>query len=161
MNTIKIYTNDSEKRENVISGIMKDHVLTYEMLDMILGEYLGSGISRAVFVYKPDIRFVIKVEISSYSANILEWRTWHNFKEDKRISKWLCPIKDISTHGLFLIQKRAKKIEDTSLLPLKLPTFLSDIKSDNFGWIGKQLVMVDYTWLKLKAETKLRTVKWT
>lgn len=158
--TLNLYTTNEDKKRKAVLQITENKILNYELIQFILGDFIGMGVSRAVFTYKPDPKYVIKIEIANFGANWLEYQNWRNYKDVKDVGKWLCPIYDISENGLYMIQTKAKHIQDISKLPKKIPIFLGDIKSDNFGWIGKRLVCLDYAWINLDANTKLRNIKW-
>lgn len=115
----------------------------------ILGERLGSGISREVYVYRGNSNFVIKVETECTDRfqNIIEYTFWDQSHGCKEISKWLAPCVRISPHGMWMIQERTMPV---SLKELKrkyprVPIFLSDLKDTNWGKLPNgRIVCHDY-----------------
>jgi hypothetical protein len=114
-----------------------------EFKSLICGDKLGEGMSREVFVYRPDHRFVIKFENGARMfQNLVEWEAWSFLKGTKR-ARWFAPCHDISSAGSILIQERARPLIAKENL-LKVPKFLTDIKRDNFGVIDGKIVCFDY-----------------
>lgn len=125
----------------------KSPLLVDEIFDMVLGEHIGSGSFRDVFHYSVDPSYVIKVENSKgFGENWAEWRIW-NAVQHTEYAKWFAPTKSISENGKVLMQKKTKSFYSRSdkSVPDKIPAFFTDVKPDNFGWIGNQLVCHDYS----------------
>lgn len=116
-----------------------------ELEEFLCGRFLGGGIARKVYIYRPDDTFVIKIaeDKGGQSHNIIEWKIWDELKQVKSASKWLAPIVDVSDCGKYLIMKRAERGRKEDY-PKMVPHFFTDMKYDNYGFIGKQLVCVDY-----------------
>lgn len=149
----------NEERQQAINAIKKNNIVLDEFMDFFLGDYIGSGISRIVFDYKLDKKLVIKIDISAYNANVLEFNNWQSFKETKE-AKWFAPVEQMSICGRILLQRKCKPIEDIGKLPKKLPSFLTDVKDLNFGYLNNQLVCFDYPFVIGSLNKKLRPVKW-
>lgn len=129
------------------------------------------GITRIVFVFK---NFVVKIPRFTYSwehflkgliANMHEGKTWKYCKYSKQDRKLLCPVIWHSWGGWILIMKRAdvkRHMEEVYALP-PLPEgtdsekelqarykkwidegFGGDDKCDSYGYIGNNLVKIDY-----------------
>lgn len=127
-----------------------------DLLHLMCGERLGSGVSREVFVFKPDPTFVLKFETGAGSfQNVLEEELWRNACNKTR--KFLAPCISISANGAILLQKR------TSLavkFPKKFPAFFTDLKRSNFGMLGNKLVCHDYGYSRVYAVgLSLRLIK--
>lgn len=114
-----------------------------ELFNFTCGEYLGSGISRHVFAYEPDDRYVIKMEVGATCQNWLEWRLWHDLTEHEN-QKWLAPCIRISGCGMWMVQARTKKPPENYKWPEKLPAFLTDQSHENYGLYKGRLVAHDY-----------------
>lgn len=125
-----------------------------DFMSMFCGPKLGSGISRDVFAHAHDKNLVIKIEQYAKSfQNVLEWQTWRWWKNEPKVAKWLAPCVEISENGAVLIQKRTKPLPN-NLSKLRVPEFFNDVKRDNLGLLGKQIVLHDYAYLNQKLNTK-------
>lgn len=120
--------------------------ISYEMLDILCGEYIGEGNSRIVFDCTILPEYVVKIQKeNSNHDNINEWEMyWSVAYQDKK--KWLAECKWLSNNGRILIQKKARPITDKNKknIPELIPAFLTDMKFSNYGFIGKQFVCFDY-----------------
>lgn len=146
----------------VYQDIVKNELITLEMLDMILGKYLGRGIHRKVFEYALNKRYVVKLDDSDVGANFLEYNVWQHIKYTK-YAKWFAPIKSISSNGIILLQEKCSKLESWEY-PKKVPAFFTDTHSGNFGKLNGQPVCFDYacTLLMEKGMTnEMKKPKWT
>lgn len=127
-------------------GFLDNPVLSLEIIDFICGEHIGSGCYREVFEYTMDKNYVVKVE-NSYGEgeNWSEWRIWSALHKTEH-AKWFAPCTWISDNGLVMLQRKTKDLySKEKFIPDKIPAYFTDIKSDNFGWIGRQLVCHDYS----------------
>lgn len=134
-----------------------------DFFELMVGPEVGRGAYRTVYRHSLNPDYVIKIEDAAHSFhNIQEWDVWERVKYTKH-AKWFAPCEHISPNGAVLIQKFAKNIEDDSLLPDKIPIFLTDISKRNFGIIDNQIVCRDYG-LNLLMEkgmtSKLKKVNW-
>ncbi len=132
---------DANYLENYPTTISRD------LESIICGELLGRGMSRSVYVFRPDPTKVIKVENESGKfQNILEWEIWQDIQYTKH-KKSFAECFFLSSCGIFLIQERTEQPlkED---YPKLIPHFFSDTKHENFGIVyrgGKKLfVCHDY-----------------
>jgi hypothetical protein len=109
---------------------------------VLLGERLGIGSARKVYQCRIDPGLVVKIEKGGRSfQNVNEWEAWSFL--GKKHCHWLAPCLHISSCGAILIQKRAEPIRKGDL-PKRIPSFLRDIKLENFGMIDGRLVCIDY-----------------
>lgn len=128
------------------------------------GSYLGKGLYRTVYNYKVNSNYVVKIEDTSKGSfsNVVEWRIWQDNEEWKKFSKYLSPSIAIDETGQILVQR---KVEFKSIdnYPSKMPSVFSDFKIQNYGWIGNQIVCVDYAGLlsrvNFQASLRLKKVK--
>lgn len=124
--------------------------LLIDFLDMFCGKHLGSGGSRDVYEFQYDKSKVIKIERLLENdgiafirhANVLEYAVWSTVCHST-YAKWFAKCHWISDNGLILIQSRTHE-KPKKPRPEKVPAFFTDLKDDNFGWIGNQFVCHDY-----------------
>ena len=127
---------------------------------MLCGEKLGEGLHRTVYACKIRPDLIVKVE------HDVDFRNFMNVFEDqfyadneyfKKVSDWLAPIEFLSPDGRLLMMKRCDPIKDEEI-PDRLPSWMTDIKADNFGRLNGRIVLVDYA-LNIKSpNTRLK--KW-
>lgn len=127
--------------------IENDPEVTLDLISSICGKFIGGGCFRNVFEYNPDPDFVVKIEHGTGRANIVEHQIWEEVSglcgNLAFVKKWFAPVKWISPSGRILVMQRTEILEGKKK-PEKVPTFLWDIKPDNFGWIGNKYVCHDY-----------------
>lgn len=122
-----------------------------EFFDLIVGQRLGGGIARNVYVNRLDETTVIKFESANQSfQNANEWQLWEAHQYHKPVSKWLAPCLHISACGSILIQKRTEPIPK-KLLPALVPSWASDLKQENWSLLDGKPVMHDYGYTNLLA----------
>lgn len=135
-----------------------------DLVRMCLGDFIKSGEYRTVFNWDLKPSTVVKYcHKEDCSPNWIEFSIYSSVIGTK-YQKWFCPVLQISPCGRFLLMKKARPIKSTDKLPKKLPNFFTDIHTGNFGWIGKQLVCIDYQFisraLDLSFNTNMRDVDW-
>lgn len=131
-----------------------------ECAGFMMGNIIGSGMSRGVYDYRYDPTKVIKFEYGTENfQNVMEWRIWQEYKNCEEVARWLAPCHSISLNGNFLIMEKAADLQPDQI-PNVLPEFLTDHKPENFGIIGagkkKRVVCRDYGFVVLSLETKKR-----
>lgn len=118
-----------------------------DLMRLCLGDKIGEGQYRVVFDFDLIPDTVIKWDKNGVpSCNWNEYNVYNAMK-DTKFKKWFAPIVGISPGGEFLLMKKARPITDSDKLPKRLPNFFTDIKRQNFGYIGDQLVCVDYQFI--------------
>lgn len=134
-----------------------------ELKDVLIGTKLGWGIHRDVYKCKIDDSFVVKVEREDHNfANIIEWKIWEEVQYAENLARWFAPCERISTNGKILIQKKVEMGRKKDY-PRQIPAFFTDVKMENFGFIGNQLVCFDYAsivWSRNLNEKKMKKVIW-
>lgn len=134
-----------------------------ELEHFILGKKLGFGIHRDVYEYKLDTTCVIKIanDDETRAQNIIEMKIWQEI-EWSDFKKWFAPCVVVSEGGKYLIQKKIEIQENPKNYPAKIPHFFTDIKPDNFGWLGRRFVCCDYSLLIITngITKKMKNVKW-
>lgn len=120
-------------------------VVSRETFDCITGEELGSGISRVVFVSRMNSKQVVKFDVVSKDRfqNATEWEIWRSIKGTS-IARWFAPCHWISDYGTLLTQSRVTPLVHGKLPMKRVPSFLCDMKPENFGWLDGRLVCCDY-----------------
>ena len=133
-----------------------------DCFNMLCGKSVGRGIHRKVFECKLRPDLVVKVESSDYRyfANVMEMNFWNEHQYYKNIAQWLAPCEYLSPDGRILLQRKAAPIIDESQLPKNLPSFLTDLKMDNFGILDDRVVCVDYALHMTTASTRMIKARW-
>lgn len=133
---------------------------TNELRSVLLGDKLGEGAAREVFVNRVDPNLVVKIEMGAQSfQNIAEWEFW-TWAQGSPMEKWLAPCRLISTCGSVLMMDRVYPLRHAEY-PKRLPAFLSDLKPENFGKHPKTglVVACDYGLGLSAIRTADRTLK--
>lgn len=114
-----------------------------DLLDLIVGDLIGEGAFRTVYVYKPNPDYVVKFETGAQCfQNVIEHYTWGQVEETE-FAKWFAPVHLISSCGTVLLMRRTEPLQK-SQLPGKMPGFFTDMKRTNFGMLNGQVVCHDY-----------------
>ena len=117
--------------------------VTRDLLDICIGNKLGSGMSREVFEFGPDPSLVVKFETSGGCfQNVLEWETWLRVK-DTKAAKWFAPCVRVSEDGKVLLMQRTNPF-GWDARPNRMPRFFTDLKISNYGILNGQVVAHDY-----------------
>lgn len=136
------------------------NTIAREFYDLVVGEQLGVGVSRVVYVYRPDPSLVVKFETSADREfqNVAEWHAWGRVA-DGRESVWLAPCVSISDCGSVLIQRRTSPVA-LGDLPARLPAWMTDRKRSNFGLYEGRVVAHDYGMLWPSFGARLTVARW-
>lgn len=163
----KVYGNSefNPTIQLVFEKLIRPHADIKTIKKKICGKKIGSGCYRSVYILKQDPKYVVKIErdmsIGTFS-NATEWRNYINFK-DSFLGKWLCPCEGINETGQVLIQQRCE-LRKRKFYPKYIPKAISDIKLQNFGWIGDNFYCFDYPFLGAfwddKVWNKMKYAKW-
>lgn len=128
----------------------------------LCGEQLGVGLSRDVYVFEPDPRYVAKIERDNSQgdfANVCEWRNYINLRDWSQFARWLAPCVAIRESGQVLIQRRVR-FRAPELYPTHVPSLLTDLKYANYGWLGKRFVCCDYAFLIIGTPYRMKRARW-
>ena len=117
--------------------------------ELVIGRKLGSGFSRDVYEWLPDSKSVIKVAkgYRGIEANVIEFNTWEtlenkgSFYDNAR--KWFAPCLEISNCGTFLRMRKTEPLRAHEA-PTVIPSFVTDLKLSNIGWLEGRVVFHDY-----------------
>lgn len=143
-----------------MSNPTKNKFLSMEFMRIFLGVRIANGADRAVYDLRYSPKYVAKVEGESRSFhNAIEWQIWQRL-EGSPLAKWLAPCLDISPCGSILIQRKTTPIARG---PDRLPSFLGDVKLENFGLLDGRVVCHDYSRLRLvepNFSIRMRKVRW-
>ena len=121
--------------------------IAFDMVDLLCGDFVGEGNSRIVYDCPIYPGYVTKISKDADNHdNIMEYEMWCSVAHQPKMNKWFADVKWLSGNGRVMIQKKAIHINDKNKknIPTKVPAFLSDMKFDNYGFIGKQFVCFDY-----------------
>lgn len=135
------------------------------IMDMVIGEYIGSGSFRDVYGHATNPNWVVKIQRNPGEfSNVIEYEIWSTVAYSEEHKKWFAPIHWMSDNGKVIIQERVRPITDINEVPDKIPHYFTDIKKENFGFIGNQLVAVDYDYSLIRfanaaLTTKMRSAK--
>lgn len=114
--------------------------------ELVLGEELGKGFSRRVYVNNLNKDQVIKYEDEGKHLyqNVMEWVVWCEASDwHLDMKKWLAPCFHISPDGKYLVQARVTPVPKEKL-PRLMPAWLNDFKVENFGRYKGRIVACDY-----------------
>lgn len=128
-----------------------------DLWSLFIGDKIGSGMYRDVYECRPNSSLVVKVEKEHTFCNVREWTTWSDL-ESSKWADWLAPCICISNNGKFLLQSRADGILNKTL-PDKIPDFLDDTHSANWGVFEKRLVCFDYALTRFVPDFKPKMIK--
>lgn len=136
---------------------------TYEdAFNLLCGDWLGSGVDRVVYTCPLVPGWVVKVEkgTNRYFANVLEAKFWADHEHYKKVADWLAPCGNMSPDGRLLLQKRASPVPHDYKWPEQIPSFLTDLKPENYGLIDGRLVCIDYSRFLPSPSVRLKKAKW-
>ena len=133
-----------------------------DAFNLLCGHKIGNGIHRTVYEcrIRPDL--VVKVEDDDHRdfANVMEDAFWADHQFYRPVSRWLAPCAFLSPDGRILLQKRCDPIVRSTHLPEKLPGFLTDVKTDNFGTLDGKVVCFDYALNLSTPSVRMRKARW-
>lgn len=123
-------------------------VVRSELLDLMLSEKVGGGAYRQVYATPLLPGKVVKVEPGDRQVfqNVAEWHAWTAAAESKW-AEWLAPCRHVSHSGGILVMDRTTPLTDAqwdALCAGLMPSFLSDVKRSNMGWLDGRPVCHDY-----------------
>lgn len=116
----------------------------YDLFGLVVGDPLGSGCYRKVFVWGKE--YVVKYERTAGAfSNAAEMRLWRDVRDGK-LAKFFAPCLSISPNGQWLIQARTKPCTLAQLKRAhkRVPAIFTDLKPANWGWFKGKLVCHDY-----------------
>lgn len=129
------------------SELFNSNTITRDLFGLVVGSFLGSGVSREVYEFTLDESLVVKFEEGSRSfSNVAEWELWREVCKAPKFAKWFAPCVSISPCGTILLQKRCQVFTSVSdpKLPKKIPRHFTDCKISNWGLYKGVPVCLDY-----------------
>lgn len=150
-----------------VSTLSKLQDVNTDLIITLLGKKIGSGVYRAVYEHNWDEDWVIKIEPNSTECNLTEFMLWDEIRGLKNelewVKDWFAPVLWMSPNGKILCMQKTSEFPKNKKLerPREIPAFLSDVKRDNFGWIGNKFVCHDYGFIFkfIKYEKKMQKIK--
>lgn len=148
-----------------LSNLSQLQSVNTDLILMLCGEKIGSGTYRSVYEFNMNPnKFVIKVEPLSTDCNLSEFLLWDEIQNLKGnlswVREWFAPIHWCSPNGKVIIMQRTKQLNRER--PKKIPFFFTDVKKNNFGWIGNKFVCHDYGFIQkfIKYQKKYQNINW-
>lgn len=149
-----------------LSTIIQLQDIATDLILMMCGHKVGAGAYRTVYEFNmnPE-KMVIKLEPNSTDCNISEFLLWDEVQglcgNLAWVKDWFAPIRWCSPNGKVIVMDRTKPMSKKKR-PDKIPEFFTDIKNDNFGWIGDNFVCHDYGFIHkfIKYEKKFQKAIW-
>ena len=125
--------------EYITNLIKNEQGVASNILELFCGKHLGEGTTRDVFEFNFDPKWVIKVEKEdSEGDNWAEWRVWQTVAYTTDGTKdWFAPCGWISSGGRAMLQRKTKPLhtKHEKHYPKKIPSWFTDVKEANFGWL--------------------------
>lgn len=127
------------------------------ILELLVGDVLGEGASRAVYALPSDPTLVLKVEHSGRTFhNPTEWLIWEEVR-GWPISDWFAPCLSIDSWGTSMTQRRTIPFESEEDFKLalkntrggRIPSVFSDTHYHNFGMLNGSVTCHDYGYHKM------------
>jgi hypothetical protein len=163
MKVIRLENNINSVKE--LKNIYSNQDVISEIIISMVGERIGNGTYRSVYNYNLDDKYVIKLEKENTDCNIIEYTLWQEIQCLKGnlawVKDWFAPVLWCSPNGKVLVMEKTKWV-DGKTPPQEVPDFFTDIKENNFGWIGSKFVCHDYGFLFrfVKYTKKFRKANW-
>lgn len=125
--------------------------------ELMLGELLGTGLSREVYVNRMNPRQVVKLEQDGFQ-NVTEHLIWSAVC-DTPWAPWFARCHWISPNGRVLIQERGFLPKKAPPMPELVPSFVTDARECNLGVIRGRWALCDYGFTGL-LEAGLNNFRW-
>jgi hypothetical protein len=165
-----VETNRLENNLNSIEDVCTISHLQDVNTDLILslcGKKIGGGCYRSVYDYNLDDKYVIKIEPNNTECNMVESMLWDEIRGLKGdlawVKDWFAPVLWMSPNSKILVMEKTSEFPKNKKLerPREVPAFFTDLKKDNFGWIGNRFVCHDYGFIYkfIKYEKKMQKIK--
>lgn len=148
-------------------SIRENVVTTLDLFSTLCGDLIGDGFSREVYEHRLDKSLVVKIARSAEGVrgNVSEYELWDEIKgltgKSAWVKDWFAPVVYISPNANVLIMKKTEQ-KLHKKRPKTVPSFIRDVKTDNFGWIGNKFVCHDYGFIHgfLEYKNKFKEVTW-
>ena len=131
---------------------------------MLCGQYKAHGSSRSVYQCKVHPEFVVKIQHDGRFDNVIENEIWGAVRLADWWAKWFAECVFISKSGKILVQQKIKFKSSKREYPKKIPRFFTDIRIENYGFLGDQLKCCDYSYVLYRLtgfmDKKMRRALW-
>jgi len=166
---INLRGNEAQRLDNNLNNIQEVSVLSQlqdvntDLILSLCGKKLGAGVYRTVYEYNLDDKYVIKIEPNATESNMAEYMLWDEIKylcgDLAWVKEWFAPILWMSPNGKLLVMQRTEE-KPNKERPREVPAFFTDLKRDNWGFIGNKFVCHDYGFIHkfIKYEKKMQKV---
>lgn len=134
------------KVDRVLDIAVQDKFMCADLLRSCLGNLIGSGMYRDVYEWPFDKKYVLKVA-NEPEKNFIEYEVY-KCAIGAKLEKWFAPVHWISPGGHYMLMRKTRPVKQADSLIRKCPAMFADRHIDNFGFIGKQLVIHDYHFLQ-------------
>lgn len=164
--------NERIRLSNRLNGLNELHSIislqdvSTDLILMLCGEKIGSGSYRSVYEFNLNPKkYVIKIEPMSTDCNLTEFMLWDEIRGLKGnlewVKNWFAPILYCSPNGKVIVMERTNPMPFKNR-PDKVPSFFTDVKFNNFGWIGNRLVCHDYGFINrfIEYKNKFQKAEW-
>jgi len=163
---VRLKNNLNDIKE--LSAITQMESVNSDLIKMFIGKHINSGCYRSVFEFNPNPdKYVIKIEHDDTNSNTNEFLIWDEVNylcgDLAWVKEWFAPVLWMSPNGKILIQERTKDYASTNKeYPDQLPSFFTNIKYSNFGWLNNRFVCHDYGAINrfIKYDKKFRKANW-
>lgn len=151
--------NDLKESQEILSN----QDISLDLVSSLCGRKIGEGLHRKVYEYNLNEKYVIKLETANTSANMTEYFLWDEIQgltgNLAWVKDWFAPVKWISPNGKIIVMQKTEE-KPGKPRPTKVPAFFSDLKYNNWGWIGNKFVCHDYGFIHkfIKYENKFQTI---
>lgn len=150
-----------------VSNISRLQDVNTDLILSLCGKKIGSGTYRTVYNYNFHEKYVIKLEPNNTDCNVSEYILWDEIQGLKGdlawVKDWFAPVLWMSPNGKILVMEKTSENPKNKKLerPREVPAFFTDLKYDNWGWIGNRFVCHDYGFLFkfIKYEKKMQKIK--
>lgn len=150
-----------------VNKLLVNPTVPYDFFATFLGSKINSGTYRAVYNYNLGRKnqYVLKIEPGFTSCNAIEASVWAEVKyftnKLEWVKKWFAPVEWISPNGKILCMQKTEE-KPNKKRPTEIPSFLSDVKPENYGWIGNNFVCHDYghLWGVTNFKKQFKKVNW-
>ena len=151
-------------KKELFEKLTKDVSVTDGLLSLLVGDFIGSGVSRDVYINPLNNKQVVKIakNVLGVVSNTKEFDLWgevSGFRGNLQwVKDWFCPVVHISDNGSVLIMERTFE-RPTRKFPDEVPDFMSDVCNLNFGWLGSKFVCHDYADIPFFRDTVKKKMK--
>lgn len=142
-----VYLEDRLSDIKEVVRLNENPVVQVDLTASICGKRIGGGSFRDVYEYNLNPDFVVKIETGNSCCNTVEAMIWEEVKELSGklewVKDWFAPVEWLSPNGKIIVMRKTAQ-NDKKKKPERVPKFLWDVKTENFGWYKGNYVCHDY-----------------